>query len=408
MLYQNPQYLYLIAYPVDILAHLERHTPASIAKYIDILQTYSHQSHTMADASRPDANRQQANDSAKTARKMYEVFGFRRSLSFYYFAFFAGIFTLFSVYRFQFLNFNGVFCSEEVKNRANHAAPGECHYMPQQPYKTAFLVHLVTILFAAILACVQFVPILRHNYPGFHKRNGYLVTSLSFIGTFAIPVILPISFGGGLDIQLSGWTVGLAFLWALSRAIVNIRAHRIDRHRVWMLRAWFWAGCIITQRIIQMISVKVINSGPTLYVMPCEKINSMLGEHIFDFYRECTVQTSAIVAGTMHNPTSVVEVAAALDGAFGPALFLAFIIHAIGIEVYLFMTFDENERLQKISVERQAKDVQDKKAAAQKANPAALAAQANWPSRQGKWCGFYEQEYPNETFEWRTSLAVGN
>ncbi|KAI0502793.1 hypothetical protein F5B22DRAFT_652739 [Xylaria bambusicola] len=348
----------------------------------------------MADAKRPNANRRKADDPAKKPRKMYQVLGFRKILSLCYFAFFAGIFMLFSLYRFQFLNFDGVFCSEVVKSKANHAAPGECHYMPQKPYKTAFLVHLGTILPAAILACLQFVPIIRREYPGFHKRNGYLVTILSFIGIAVTSVILPVSFGGGLDIQLAGWTVGLAFLWALSRAIDTIRSNRIDRHRVWMLRAWFWGGCIITQRIVQIVSVKVINTGPYLYAMPCQKINSMLHERTLDLYPECVIQTSALVSGTLHKPTSIVEAAAALDAVFGTSLFLAFIIHAIGVEIYLFMTSEENERLRKISEKRRARAAHDKQVAAQNANTAAaLKAQVNWPSQEGKWCGYYEQEY---------------
>ncbi|KAJ3566164.1 hypothetical protein NPX13_g7243 [Xylaria arbuscula] len=61
-----------------------------------------------------------------------------------------------------------------------------------------------------------------------------------------------------------------------------------------------------------------------------------------------------MVRATMKNPTSIVEVAAALSKAFRPALLLAFFIHGIGVEIYLYMTSDEDERLRNISQRRQA------------------------------------------------------
>ena len=189
-------------------------------------------------------------------------------------------------------------------------------------------------------------------------------------------------------------------------AYKNIKSHQIHRHRVWMLRAWFWAGCIITERGLQMLSAKLLGSNSPNYAMPCDKINSMLHGRTFELYPECAVQSSTVVRGTMKNPTSIVEVAAAISGAFGPALFLAFFLHAVGVEIYLYMTPDEDACLRDISRKRQAQAAMQKANTSNPVNPVALAAQYNqvtW-DRAGMWTGVYEDEYPDERYEYREYL----
>ena len=58
------------------------------------------------------------------------------------------------------------------------------------------------------------------------------------------------SFGGGFESQLlvgllAIMTTGGAFL-----AYYNIKRLQIDQHRAWMIRTWFYAGSIITLRLI--------------------------------------------------------------------------------------------------------------------------------------------------------------
>jgi NADH:ubiquinone oxidoreductase subunit 6 (subunit J) len=58
------------------------------------------------------------------------------------------------------------------------------------------------------------------------------------------------SFGGSVTIQVFFGALSIAFLGALGMAIYNIRMKQIEQHRAWMLRAWIWAGSIITLRIM--------------------------------------------------------------------------------------------------------------------------------------------------------------
>ena len=50
-------------------------------------------------------------------------------------------------------------------------------------------------------------------------------------------------------------------------AYYNIKRLQVEQHRAWMLRTWFYAGSIITLRIIMIISALIISSnGGVRYV----------------------------------------------------------------------------------------------------------------------------------------------
>ncbi|KAF2968829.1 hypothetical protein GQX73_g4784 [Xylaria multiplex] len=293
-------------------------------------------------------------------RRIYHLIGFTNGYRFALWAIFTGILLGFSLYRLQFLDFHGVFCSDTVKSKFNHAAPGECFYFLQQPYKMGIILHLAGILPAAILACIQFVPAIRHKAIFLHRINGHIVIIMSVVSIAGVFVILPRSFGGGFGVRVVGGVLAVSFLWALNMAYINIKRLQIEQHRAWMLRAWYWAGSIITQRIIQIVSLKLLNSNPSHYVMPCDKIDSMLGTRTLDLYPECTrfysgedLQMNAVVRADLKHPTSVVEAAAALDSTFARTTFLAFLLHILGVEIYLRLTQDETKRLRNISYKRQ-------------------------------------------------------
>ena len=58
------------------------------------------------------------------------------------------------------------------------------------------------------------------------------------------------SFGGAPSTQGFVGALSIAFLTALGLAVYNIRMKQIEQHRAWMIRAWVWAGSIITLRIM--------------------------------------------------------------------------------------------------------------------------------------------------------------
>ncbi|KAI0020199.1 hypothetical protein F4780DRAFT_743296 [Xylariomycetidae sp. FL0641] len=309
------------------------------------------------------SDRPARNGFVAAARKIYHPIGFSKGYNFILWFIFLGAFLGFILARLQFLDFYGVFCSAE-DSATNHAGPGECFYWLQPPYTVGVILHLAGILPAGLLACIQFIPVVRHKARMVHRVNGYIVITLSLIGTVGAFMILRRAFGGGYDTQTGGGALGIAFIFALSMAYVNIKRLQIEQHRAWMLRAWVWAGCIITDRLILFIalSIPTSGSGPQYYAMPCDKIAWMLGgqNQTLSAYPECQAfftgaspQQHAVVHATFADPQSSVEVAGAMDSLFGMALWLAFLIHIIGVELYLHLTPAEAERLRRYSYQRQ-------------------------------------------------------
>ena len=292
-------------------------------------------------------------------RKVYNPVGFGKGYNFILWLLFAGALMGFALSRFFYLSYNGVFCSSGPSKVGNHAAPGECwQYSTKDLYKIGIQIHLYTIIPAAFLVCFQFVPLIRYRALLFHRLNGYLVILLSLAGTVGALMIGRIAFGGGIEIQTIVGVNAILFLGSLALAIYNIKRLQIEQHRAWMLRAWFYAGSIITSRLIMFLSALVISSakaGPYYDAMPCDKIASFYTSNaeLLQNYPNCTSPENWAPVRASLNAGSAANAAAALDITFGMALWLALLIHALGIEVYLHLTPAEFERLRNISYQRQ-------------------------------------------------------
>jgi hypothetical protein len=91
---------------------------------------------------------------------------------------FAGALMGFSLARLQYLSYNGIFCG----GGNSGAAPGECYYYTRDHYKIGMMLHLFCIIPAGLLACFQFVPVIRHKFIMVHRINGYIVLLLALIG----------------------------------------------------------------------------------------------------------------------------------------------------------------------------------------------------------------------------------
>jgi hypothetical protein len=138
------------------------------------------------------------------------------------------------------------------------------------------------------------------------------------------------------------------------------------------------AGAIITSRIIMILAAVIISQDNYNVVWPCAKIESTLANRstLLSSYPDC----AAYVDGSDPDQLAIVKAniggdgpanaGAALNTAFGMALWLAVVIHAIGVEVYVsntnFRTFEyrtniwqlhltprEANRLRQVSYQRQ-------------------------------------------------------
>ncbi|KAI1352186.1 hypothetical protein F5Y01DRAFT_304261 [Xylaria sp. FL0043] len=229
----------------------------------------------------------------------------------------------------EYLDFWGVFCNPN-EGTGQGALPGD------------------------LLACFQFVPVIRHKVILVHRINGYIVTLLSFVGTAAALVIGRRSAGGGVDVQLLFGVLAICFLGSLVIGIINIKRLQIEQHRAWMIRAWAFGGVIITLRIGLIIGAIIVSSiGGYYFAEPCDKISYALGgqDATLSFYPECASffsgenldQQAVVKANYIGNNT--IEVGAAFNIVFGPAGWLAIAPHAFGAELYLRLTPAEHDRL---------------------------------------------------------------
>jgi uncharacterized membrane protein len=140
-----------------------------------------------------------------------------------------------------------------------HAAPGECFYFLRGHHKVGILIHLACILrklqytwirrkqadhrlAAAILACLQFTPVIRHKALLFHRINGYVIILLVLISNAGVLMILRNAFGGGINNQGSMGLLVVVTTISLCMAWYNIKKLQVDQHRAWMLRAFFWVS----------------------------------------------------------------------------------------------------------------------------------------------------------------------
>lgn len=173
-----------------------------------------------------------ANAFVAIVRKIYNPIGFSKGYNFVLFSIFAGALMGFTLARFQYLNYYGIFCGKP--------GIGECYFYTKGIAEKGLLIHLATILPAAFLVVFQFVPAIRHKFILVHRLNGYLVLALSLVSTVGAVLSARNAFGGGLETQLGIGLMGIMFIVSLALGYINIRRLQLEQHRAWMLRGWFY------------------------------------------------------------------------------------------------------------------------------------------------------------------------
>ncbi|OTA52938.1 hypothetical protein K449DRAFT_390640 [Hypoxylon sp. EC38] len=284
---------------------------------------------------------------ARAARKIYRAVGFSKWYNFWLWLILGGGgFLYFSVARLKYLDFYGAFCGgSSGQGERDLASPGECFYylMPGR-YQLGIIIHLACVLPASILACVQFIPVVRRKAMRLHRVNGWVSTVLAIIGSIGTMVISPRSMGGGVDTISMVTTQGILFITSLVIGCIHAKRHNIAKHRVWMLRAWVIGGAIITMRYIMGITMVLASlNGGYYYAEPCDKINFILGSQneTIASYPECASFFSGedpsrhvAVHATIFTKDKV-KIAASINMVFGTAGWVAIVVHAALVELYL-------------------------------------------------------------------------
>ncbi|KAI1087407.1 hypothetical protein F5B19DRAFT_74910 [Rostrohypoxylon terebratum] len=280
------------------------------------------------------------------AKRVYGPVGFSKGYNFLFWLILGGAFSLFSFSRLKYLDFYGSFCGSSVPGGRDLAVPGECfYYLTQKYYGVGLFAHLATILPASLLACIQFIPVLRRKAMRLHRIIGWIAVALSVPGAITAVMIAPRSQGGGLDTQSMVALLGVMFLYTLTRGCISAKKHKIAEHRAWMLRTWIYGGSILTMRIFMTISVVIVSLiGGFYYVEPCDKISFILGGEnaTLAAYPDCAsffsgedLNRHIAVPATVFNRNNPAQVAAALNFVFGTSGWMAIFLHTLGVELYL-------------------------------------------------------------------------
>ena len=218
---------------------------------------------------------------------------------------------------------------------------------------------------AGLLVFLQFVPVIRYKAILYHRMAGYVILLLVAVSYAGIIMVTNHAFGGDFATQVFVGFLVIITIISLTLAVINIKRLQIDQHRAWMLRSWYYMASIITLRIIQVIAISIQGAWPEAQqygALPCSEALFVYGNNSHRLYQDYPACDPAnakfapdgyIVAKANINGDNVMQVVAALDLSFGTAGFLAMILHAIGVEIYLKLTPRETERLRHLSYEKQ-------------------------------------------------------
>ncbi|KAL8917791.1 MAG: hypothetical protein Q9172_005680 [Xanthocarpia lactea] len=293
-----------------------------------------------------------SNGFVRAMRKVYNPIGFQKGYNFTLWFIFAGALFGFTLARLQYLSIGGVF--------KEGSSPGEWFYLRKGHERIGITLHLATILPAGFLVVFQFVPLIRYKLLLFHRINGYVIILLLLLANVGALMIARHSFGGEFETQVFAGLLAIMTTVGSILAYINIKRLQIDQHRAWMIRTWFYAGSIITLRIIMIISTLLISKAGGYYqAMPCDKISFMFEDDqtgFRDSFPACFAANGTMdgwVAVNADFAQNVVQIAASLNVTFGTAGWLALALHAIGVEIYLHLTPKEGNRLRTVSYQRQ-------------------------------------------------------
>ncbi|KAK1235624.1 hypothetical protein PQX77_001143 [Marasmius sp. AFHP31] len=281
--------------------------------------------------------------------RLFQALGFKKGYNFVLWFIFGGGMLGFVLARFMYLH---------PPTMLEGVAPGEAFWLRSGIYKVAMLAHLGAILPAGFLAAFQFVPVIRYKAIIVHRLAGYISLLGLFVGVAFALVLMRRSYGGDISIQAGAVALAALSLSSATIAWFNIKKLQIDQHRKWMLRTWFYASSIITLRIVMIITARVISAiGQYHTVWSCAEVlytidnNSTMLEELYPTCLSGSLDAVHVAVPAVW--TIGLNIGSTLRMSFGPAVWIALVLHAVGVEIYIHLTPGETARLRKVSYQRQ-------------------------------------------------------
>ncbi|KAF8607563.1 hypothetical protein BDV93DRAFT_541817 [Ceratobasidium sp. AG-I] len=224
-------------------------------------------------------------------------------------------------------------------NLEKETVPGEWYWYRQQMYKQCVFIHVYLNIIAGVFAVFQFIPMIRRRKIILHRINGYFVLCNLIPATVAGSIVARRAFGGELNSQAAFFTVGSMIGFAAFMGISNVKQTR--KHRKWMLRTVSYTASVITARILGIITRTIISfSGSYYAVWTCDEISFLLNS-------SSDAASRFPVCGTGADPKHVhvpvhasihedpINFGSSMRVSFGMALWIAMLIHVVGVEIYI-------------------------------------------------------------------------
>ncbi|EUC56579.1 transmembrane protein, putative [Rhizoctonia solani AG-3 Rhs1AP] len=279
-----------------------------------------------------------------TYRRPWWMMGFEKKQTVGLFVFFGGAILGFSLSRTAMLSFHRLL---------KLTTAGEGYWYEKAPSKANIIIHIWTSLPASFFSVFLFLPITWNRWARFHGIFGYILSLLLAISLICGAIVGRRGQGGDLNIQAGVYMLASASAYSVVMGCLAARRGAIDVHREYMLRAWFYNGTFVTTRVTALLSAQVITAVNGYYSLwKCAEVGYVLKtvDALVRAYPECgtpiALQKPTWVHVAVHSSWNEGKLgkASASRASFGMALWVAMILHMVGIELYLRYTLDEGRQ----------------------------------------------------------------
>ncbi|KAG8739698.1 hypothetical protein FRC10_005259 [Ceratobasidium sp. 414] len=291
-------------------------------------------------------------------RGAWWLFGFQKGLSLGLFVVFSGAILGFSLARTPLLSFQQLL---------KITTPGEGYWYSKPIWKPNVMVHIWTSLRTSP-ACSSTVALNPMTYlqrpvsspssascpsrTTFHGYLGYAVSLLQVIACVCGAVAGRHAQGGDLNVQSAVYMLGSASGGAVVMGCYEAWRGDIAAHREWMLRGWFYNGTFVTTRVTALLSAQVITAIDTYFSLwRCSEVGYVLKNAgtLAQNYPLCGTPNGLarpddtwVAVHSSWNEGRLGK-GSASRASFGMALWVAMILHVLGIELYLRVTTSESK-----------------------------------------------------------------
>ncbi|CUA78413.1 hypothetical protein RSOLAG22IIIB_07066 [Rhizoctonia solani] len=239
--------------------------------------------------------------------------------------------------------------------------PGEGFWFEQTFWKINLMIHIFTCIPASFFSVFCFLPISWKRWPKVHNILGYIVSTLLVISCVCAAIIGRRGQGGDLNTQSAFYMLASGAAGAVVLGCAAARRGELDAHREWMIRAWFYNGALVTTKITALLSAQVITAINTYYSLwSCSEVGYVLesNDTLTQAFPECATPRALSNPNSVYVPVHAswkegpLGEGSAIRASYGMALWIAMILHTVGIEIYLRMTLSESKKLRELSERR--------------------------------------------------------